>query len=184
MSARIFWTTGSRCCIRTLWTFLFPAPPPLKFPAITLNWLESGAVLQRYCSTVCPPSAPKSIVSWNIEQVLQQNPSLTVVGFQSGNIDTVTQAKFQSAQLIPRLPSVSRAISCYTAVSPGSRRPSRGSRLTLVPGTRYLCIFPGAKIYTVYSTNVRQLTAAPAEQGRKVVRVTYLSWKLSELKKL
>ena len=32
--------------------------------------------------------------------------------------------------------------------------------------------------------NVRQLTAAPAEQGRKVVRVTYLSWKLSELKKL
>ena len=75
-----------------------------------------------------------------------------MVGFQSGNIDTVTQAIFQSAQLIPRLPSVSRAISCYTAVSPGSRRPSRGSRLTLVPGTRYLCIFPGAKIYTVSST--------------------------------
>ena len=31
---------------------------------------------------------------------------------------------------------------------------------------------------------VRQLTAAPAEQVRKVVRVTYLPWKLSELKKL
>ena len=137
VSARIFWTTGSRCCRRTLWTFL---------------WLVSGAVLQRYCSTVCPSSAQKSIVRWNIEQVLQLNPSLIVVWFQSGNIVTVTQAIFQSAQLIPQLPSVSRAISCYIAVSPGSRRPSRGSHLTLVPGTRYLCIFPGAKIYTVSST--------------------------------
>ena len=30
----------------------------------------------------------------------------------------------------------------------------------------------------------KRLTAAPAEQGRKVVRVTYLLWKLLELKKL
>ena len=34
------------------------------------------------------------------------------------------------------------------------------------------------------STQRKRLTAAPAEQGRKVVGVTYLSWKLSELKKL
>ena len=64
----------------------------------------------------------------------------------------LSHKQYFSLKLIPRLPSVSRVTSCYTAVSPGSRRPSRGSRLTLVPGTRYLCIFPGAKIYTVSST--------------------------------
>ena len=49
------------------------------------------------------------------------------------------------------------------------------------PNILPLCkvMFPGS-----LHPNVRQLTAAPAEQGRKVVRVTYLSWKLSELKKL
>ena len=35
---------------------------------------------------------------------------------------------------------------------------------------------------TSTSTQRKQLTAAPAEQGRKVVRVTYQSWQLLELK--
>ena len=65
LSARISWTTGSRCWRRTVWTFLFPAPPPIQFPAIRVNWLVSGAVLHRYWSTVCPPSASSSIVNWN-----------------------------------------------------------------------------------------------------------------------